>query len=336
MSKPRIAVLLSKSRKTDCISKEDFNRLTGFSEILYDDSETIAAERCVQLLQDVDACITGWGTPSFPEHSLDGASRLKLIAHSAGSVKALLANVKDSIMQKNIIVTNAVVSLGIAVAEFTLGMILMTMKRAWWFSRLTSRGKWREQEEFERVKEPYGAFIGIIAASNVGRHLIRLLEPFDVTILVYDPYLSNKDAEGLGVRKVPLEELLRLSDVVSIHAPATEQTRHMIRTKQLRLMKPGAILVNTARGSIIHEDELIEELATGRITACLDVIDPEPPLPSSPLRQMPNVILTPHIAGAASENRFRNGRYTIDDLEQYFRDGSVSHPVNFEHWDILA
>jgi len=336
MHRPKIAVLLGENTKESCISNEDFQRLNNFSDVVYQKCEKVVEDTAVKLMKDVDGCLTGWGTPVFSDSFLEAAPNLKIIAHSAGSIKKMLAGVKDSIIDKDIVVTNAVASLGMAVAEFTLGMMLMTMKRAWWFADLARQGKWKEYEEHKKVKEPYKAVIGIIAASNVGQHLIKLLNPFDVTILIYDPYLSANRAAELGVKRVSLDELMQSSDVISIHAPATAQTENMINKNNLKLMKDGAILINTARGSIIEENDLIKELETGRVTACLDVTDPEPPAVDSPLRKLPNVILTPHIAGAVCNNKLRNGKFAVDNLESYFKEGKVADKVEIKNWDILA
>ena len=336
MSKPKIAVLLTKEMKESCISSEDWERLNSLSEVMHEERDQVTEQLVMELIKDADGVVTGWGTPAFPKASIDNAGRLRIIAHSAGSIKVLLGQVKDTIIQRNIQVTSSVASLGIGVAEFALGMILTTMKRVWWFAGLTKKGKWIEGEQVVKVKEPYKAVIGIIAASSVGRHLIKLLSHFDVTILVYDPHLSKDEASDLGVKKVSLEELMKNADVVSIHAPATAQTRHMINKDNLKLMKDEAILINTARGSVINEKDLIEELETGRITACLDVTEPEPPCAESPFRNLQNVILTPHIAGAISNDRLRNGKYAVDDLESFFKNGYSIHPVDFARWDILA
>lgn len=336
MRKPRIAVLLSKEMRRNCISEEDFQRLSNFAEVVYESEDAITEEIAIKWMENVDGCLTGWGTPVFSDTFLKVAPKLKVIAHSAGSVKLMLGKIIEQIKERNIVVTNAAVSLGKAVAEFTLGMMLMTMKRAWWFRDLTREGKWREETERKKVIEPYGITVGIIGASNVGRHLIKLLKQFDVKIMAYDPYLSEEEASALGVSKVSLENLMSCSDIVSLHAPATEETKHMINKTNLRLMKDGTIFINTARGSIVNEQDLIKELETGRITACLDVTDPEPPDINSPLRKLPNVVLTPHIAGAIANNRLRNGRYAVDELERFFRGEKILYEVNLSHWEHLG
>ena len=336
MKKPKVAVLLNKDMRENCISEEDFRRLESFSEVIYDPQNIITEESAVQLMQNAEGCLTGWGTPAFSEAFLEAAPYLKIIAHSAGSVKAILEKIRGNIQKKNIVVTSAASSLGIGVAEFTLGIMLMTMKRTWWLRDLVKEGKWRDESEGKKVIESYKATLGIIGASYVGRHLIRLLTLLDANILLFDPYLTEDEAKYLGVEKVSLEDLMTRANVVSLHAPATEETKHMINKSNLKLMKDGAIFINTARGSIVKEQDLIEELKTGRITACLDVTDPEPPDVQSPLRRLPNVILTPHIAGATANNRLRNGCYAVDELEGFFQGKEIHYQVDLDMWERLA
>ncbi|MFA5857550.1 MAG: hydroxyacid dehydrogenase [Elusimicrobiota bacterium] len=337
-NKPKIAVLLNTQMKNNCISTEDYIRLNTFADVRFEDTPKLSTELMLKLSSGADALLTGWSTPVITPEVLTSAPSLKMIAHSAGSVKVMLAQVKDVLIQNNVVVTNANTALGIGVAEFTLGMMLTTMKRAWWLCKNTVNGRWMDENERKKVVEPYGAVIGIIGASRVGRHLIKLLKNFDLKeILVYDPYLTLDDANNLGVRKVELEELLKTADVVTLHAPSTEETKHMLGLHEFAMMKENAIFINTARGAIVNEPEMIEELKRGRITVCIDVTDPEPPKPDNSLRSLPNVILTPHIAGAVAQNRLRNGRDVIDDLERYFmKNEKVQYPVNLTHWDRLA
>ncbi len=324
--------------KTACIAEEDFWRLQTFSDVVYDETSIVSQDFMLKLIKNVDGCITGWGTGAFNPGMLNLAPQLKIISHTAGSIKVMLKNVRDEIKKRDIIVTNATVSLGMGVAEFALGLMLMTMKRAWWLRELVTKGKWKVEEEIRKTCEPYGAVVGVIGASKVGRHFIKLLKNFELKkILVYDPYLTEADADNLGVEKVGLEELMSRSDVVSVHAPSTEQTKNMLNKTNLKLLKDGAVVINTARGAIVNEQDLTDELKTGRIIACLDVTEPEPPKPDSLLRTLPNVILTPHIAGAVHQNRLRNGKHIVDDLERFFvKHEKLLYQVNLDLWDQLA
>ena len=159
--------------------------------------------------------------------------------------------------------------------------------------------------------------IGIIGASNVGRHVIKLLGSFSVEILLYDPFVKPEEAKALGVTLVGLDELLRLSDIVSLHAPEKPDTIHMLNAERLAMMKDDALVINTARGALIDEKAFIRELEKGRFFAFLDVTDPEPPAADSPLRKLENVVITPHSAGCI-ENCGRMGEMAAEELRRFF------------------
>jgi len=223
------------------------------------------------------------------------------------------------------------------VAEFTFGMMLVSMKAVWSLHAAASRSIWDRAGVMEWVREPYGATVGIVGASAVGREMIRLCRTLALSaILLYDPYVSAEDAKALGAIKVDLDELMRRSDVVSLHTPSTDETHHLIHAENLALLRDHAIFINTARGRCVDEAALIAELEKGRIFACLDVTDPEPPAPGSPLYALPNCVLTPHVAGAVKENTFRQGRLVADQIEAYARGNPLPGEVDLTQHDRLA
>jgi phosphoglycerate dehydrogenase-like enzyme len=173
----------------------------------------------------------------------------------------------------------------------------------------------------------YRRTVGIVGASHIGRRVIGLLAPFDVAVLLYDPHVQPDDEICRRAPLVGLEELLAGSDVVSLHAPSLPSTRHMIGDRQLRAMRDGATFINTARGALVDEAALIAELATGRISAVIDVTDPEIPPPDSPLFTLPNVFLTPHIAGAIGTERSRLGDLAVDEIERFIAGRPLQHQV---------
>ncbi|MGH3739307.1 MAG: NAD(P)-dependent oxidoreductase, partial [Micromonosporaceae bacterium] len=181
-----------------------------------------------------------------------------------------------------------------------------------------------------------GVVIGVVGASRIGRRVIALLGALDATILLADPYVPPEQAAALGVELVTLDELLAASDVVTLHAPATPRTRRLLDRRRLRLLRDGATLVNTARGSLIDEAALVEELVTGRIDAVLDVTDPEPPRPDSPLYELPNVFLTPHLAGALGNEIPRLTESALDELARYAAGEPFAYPVRAEEFDHIA
>ncbi|MGH3164865.1 MAG: NAD(P)-dependent oxidoreductase, partial [Trebonia sp.] len=172
-----------------------------------------------------------------------------------------------------------------------------------------------------------GIVVGVVGASRVGRRVLDLLVNLDVSVLLADPYVTGEEAAALGPAKTTLEELLRVSDIVTRHAPALPETRQMIGKEQVAEMKDEAVLINTARGALIDTDALIAELRTGRIEAVLDVTDPEPLPRDSPLFDLPNVQLTPHIAGAMGNEVPRLLEQAVAEVERLAAGLPLSHPV---------
>jgi phosphoglycerate dehydrogenase-like enzyme len=201
----------------------------------------------------------------------------------------------------------------IAVAEHTIMLMLAVLKRLVRFHIDVVAGKWRVGNLAEgKVYELAGKTLGIIGLGNIGKKVARRAAAFDVRTQYYDiARLTEEQEDALDVRFVLLDELLRTSDVVSLHVPLDDSTRHLIGARELALMKPSAILINTCRGPVADETALYRALKDGQIAAAgLDVMVEEPPAPNHPLFALPNVTLTPHSAGPTWENwtaRFRNG-----------------------------
>lgn len=149
-----------------------------------------------------------------------------------------------------------------------------------------------------------------------------------------DPYVGEDEAAALGVRLLPLDALLRRSDIVSIHAPATAETHHMIGRRELALMPDGAALINTARGSLVDHDALVDEVRGARISAVLDVTEPEPLPADSPLFELPGAFITPHLAGSQGNEVRRLGLSAVGELERLLAGVPLSHqvdPAGLEH-----
>lgn len=329
-TKPKVLLAMHRNLGEQIFKREDFEYFRSFVDVNEISSlpERVDVAFIKDNIKDIDICITCWGTPPFTKEILDNANRLKLIAHSAGTVKPIIT---DYVWERGIRVTSAAPAIAVAVAEMTLALMIISLKRILQFNELTHKGFWKFEEEIAKSRSLYNVTVGIVSASHVGRNVIRLLKNFQVDILLYDPYVSREEAERLGVKLVSLEELMSKSDVVSLHAPSLPETYHMINRENIKLLKPGAILINTARGSLIDESALIERLAKGDIFACLDVTDPEPPDINSPLRKLPNVILTPHIAGGNSiTDRWRQGKYIIGQIYQFVTKGTMDYEITKE------
>ncbi len=307
--------------------QQDLNRIKEMCDILDVEipQEKDDKDFLLKHIEDADIVISSWDTANFDEDVIAKAKNLKLLTHAAGSVKPV---VSDALFNRNIKVTSSAAAISYGVAEFCLGLILMAPKRVFWAAQATAAGQWREGiEVFNGAFEIYGQKIGVIGASNVGKHLIRLLSNFQCDVLLYDPYCSEQQAQELGVNKVEtLDELFEQCRIVSLNAPSTKQTENMIRGKHFKLLQDGSVFINTARGAIVNEQEMIEELKSERFIACLDVTEPEPPAEDNPLRTLPNVILTPHIAGTIAENMARLGTLVANEIEAFV----TNNPLHFE------
>jgi phosphoglycerate dehydrogenase-like enzyme len=266
------------------------------------------------LLAQTEVVVSGWGCPAFTPELLELAPRLRAIVSQGGAASPVLP--PGAGMQ--IRLSNAGDANATPVAEYTLAMILLANKDAFPATRLYrhEQAKIDREERFPHAGN-FGRTVGIVGASRIGRKVIQLLQAFDLRILVSDPTLDRQDAELLGVELVGLDHLMASSSVVSIHAPVLPSTTGMIGAGQLGLLETGATLINTSRGELMDQESLLAELRTGRINAVLDVTTPDVLPPGHELYSMPNVVLTPHIAGSMGNELARLGEHVLGELDRY-------------------
>lgn len=284
----------------------------------FDDEESRAA------LAQADVLITGWGAPTLSDEHLDSAPNLKYVLHAGGQAKAFLP---ASVHERDITVSNAGWVNAIPVAEFTVAMIILANKQAFQAQRLYRERRSLIDRELEfPTAGNVDKTIGVIGASRIGRIVIERLGDLDVGVLVYDPFLAPAEAARLGARLVELDELMTSSDVVTVHPPLNSSTVGLIGATELGAMRDGATLINTSRGLIVDQDALLAELRTGRIEAILDVTHPEVLPADDDLYRLPNVFLTPHIAGSMGAEIRRMGRHVGSELERITRGQPLAFP----------
>ncbi|WP_217208046.1 hydroxyacid dehydrogenase [Streptomyces sp. AC550_RSS872] len=276
-------------------------------------------------LAETEILLTGWGSPVVDAQVLDAAPRLRAVLHAAGSVKGIIA---PGVWDRGLAVSSAAGANALPVAEYTLGMILLAGKDVIAASERYRTGRGFTIAEIQPDIGNFGRRIGIVGASRIGRRVIELLRPFDFDVLLADPYVDQAEAAALGVRLLSLEALLRASDVVTLHAPAIPETDGLIGRAELAAMRDGTVLINTARGSLVDHDALVAELRTGRLTAVLDVTDPEPLPRDSPLFDLPGVFLTPHLAGSHGNEVRRLGLCAIAELERLLAGAPLLHRID--------
>ena len=316
MARPRVALAMSDTAFARLFTPRSLARLRDVAEV---------ADAEIGALGDVELLLTGWGCPPVDEAVLASAPRLRAIVHAAGSAKA---HVTPVCWARGILVSTAAEANAQPVAEYTLATILLANKAARRAERLyrERRGRVDALAELPAAGNA-GKTVGVVGASRIGRRVIELLRPFDLEVLVHDPYLAES---------TPLDDLLAAADVVTLHAPSLPSTRHMLDRRRLALMRDGATLINTARGALVDHDALIAELRSGRLCAVLDVTEPEPLPVDSPLYELPNVVLTPHIAGALGTEVRRLGDAAIDEVARYAAGEPFAQPLTAADLDRVA
>jgi phosphoglycerate dehydrogenase-like enzyme len=329
--RPRVVLAMSGHTQDRLFTPRLADRLRAVADVDLDVRVEDFAQpeaRAATILEGAEILLTGWGAPRVAARALDLMPRLRAVVHAAGSVKFLIA---PEVFERGIQVTTSADANAVPVAEFTFATIVYAAKRADRFARAYHAH--RDGGQRGDVGLPPDAIganditVGIVGASRVGRRVLDLLKHLSVDVLITDPYLSRADAEALGTVKTTLDDLMARSDIISLHAPALPETKHLIGRDQLAVMRDNAVLINTARGALIDTEALIDELRSGRIEAVLDVTDPEPLPADSPLFELPNVRLTPHIAGALGNEVPRLLQQAIGEIERLAAGQPLSHPV---------
>lgn len=333
-TKPRAALAMD-PKAADAVLKPAVRRRLGevveLAEPVLSDFTTAAARR---VLPGVELLITGWGCPPLDAAVLAQAPRLRAVAHTAGSVRGHLT---EECWARGIEVSTAAAANAAPVAEYTLAMILLANKRV-----LPAARAYRQQRSRDDWLLPdpqlgnYRRTVGILSASLVGRRVIELLRAHELRILLYDPYVGEAEAAALGVAKAGLAELFAASDVVSVHTPLLAATRHLVSGEMLALLRDGATLINTARGAVVDQEALTEELRGGRIRAVLDVTDPEVPPVDDPLWECENALLTPHLAGSQGNELDRLAESALQEVRRWAAGEGFAHAVRPEQKELLA
>jgi phosphoglycerate dehydrogenase-like enzyme len=286
-----------------------------------------------RVLQDVEVIMSGWGAPLMDNEFLSLAPNLRAVFYGAGSIRYFTT---EALWNKGVRVTSAYAANAVPVAEFTLSQILFCLKCGWQLSQAYKRDTTAYHDR-SAMKGAYGSTVGLISLGMVGRHVCQLLRPFDVNIIAFDPFISRAEADSLNVRLYTLDEVFANADVVSLHTPLLPETVGMITGRHLASMKDHSSFINTSRGAVVRENELVEVLSKRPdLHAVLDVTDPEPPQPGSPLLSLPNVTLTPHIAGSLAGECRRMGRYMLEELHRYLNGEHLLWGIGRERAKTLA
>lgn len=328
----KIAVLVNAKSREAVFGEKYFSRLSQLGDLRIYDQETFDDKAYyLDFVKGSNVIVTSWGSPLLDQDVLDVCPDLELICHAAGSPKPILG---DAVIAKKIPTTYSACALGEGVAETALAFAISGAKHFYWLNNDTTNGLWKENAR--QAVDFYDITVGVVSGGFVGRHFIKLLQNFNVDVLLYDPTMTAEQVAALGATKAELDEMLSKSDVISIHAPSIPATAKMLNASNLPLIKDGAILINTSRGAVFDEPALIEELKKGRFYACLDVTDPEPPALENELRTLKNVILTPHVAGCITNGKRRIAKHVCEEIERFNNGEPLRTPVIFENLSKMA
>jgi phosphoglycerate dehydrogenase-like enzyme len=285
-------------------------------------------------LADVELLVTGWGCAPITADVLAAAPRLRAIVHTAGTVRQ---HVTEECWDRGIVVSSAAAANAVPVAEYAVAMILLAGKRVPEIAR-RFRAE-RVQQDWNAIFPDagnYRATVGLLGASLIGRRVADLLRPFDLEVLLHDPYVADAEVRSLGAEPVGLDELFARGRVVSLHAPLLPSTEGMVDARLLALMADGATLLNTARGGLVDHAALEREVLSGRLHAVLDVTSPEPLPARSPLWDCDGVLLTPHVAGSKGNELRRLADAAADEVQRWAAGHPFAHPVRRELLPLTA
>ncbi|MFB7216364.1 hydroxyacid dehydrogenase [Streptomyces sp. NPDC056255] len=296
--------------------------------------DDFSTDRARAVLADTELLVTGWGCPPLDAAVLDAAPRLRAVVHTAGSVRG---HITEACWERGIEVSSAAAANALPVAEYTVAMILLSGKRA--LERAHDYRAQRRRDDWLTIPDRvgnYGRTVGILSASMIGRRVVELLRPYDLPVLLHDPYVSEAEAAALGVRPVGLAELFAQSDVVSVHTPLLPATHGLVSRELLTSMRPDAVLINTARGAVVDQDALVDVLRQDRIRAILDVTDPDALPAAHPLWDCDNALITPHLAGSQGNELGRLVDLAAGEAGRWAAGDGFAHPVRRERLAFLA
>lgn len=282
-------------------------------------------------LSEVEFLLTGWEGPHLDGRILEKLPGLRAVFHGAGSIRG---TVTDAFWEKDLPITSSYSANAVPVVEFTLSQILFCLKKGWQHAREV-----RKTKSFVRlpVSGNYRSRVGILSLGMIGRMVCQRLQAFDLEVVAWDPVCPPEVFAGLDVPQVSLEEIFETADLVSVHTPLLDSTRGFLGYEHFSRMKQGATLLNTARGALIREEDLARILKErSDLFAFLDVTFPEPPAEDSPFYTLPNVVVTPHIAGSMDRECERMGDLAASELERFLRGEPLQHRISREQAAAMA
>lgn len=330
--RPRALLAMDAGFRSRTYTPESLERLARRVDWICEPLEPGALGLDPSVLSNVEVVFSGWGAPAFDEAFFDAAPRLRAIFYAGGSIRYL---VPPGFWERGIVISSAYGMNARPVACFALGAILLGLKHVWYYARHAHvEGRFPARRPMPGT---YRSTVGLVSLSQTGIRVAELLADHDLRVLAYDPLWSPEGMRSIGVTLASLEEIFGSSDVVSIHLPLLPETRGLITGRLVASMPTGATLINTARGQVIDEAALVDVLASRPdLTAVLDVTVEEPPPASSPLYRLPNIMLTPHIAGSLDGECARMGDCMVEEFERWLTGAPLRWSISREQFKTIA
>lgn len=283
----------------------------------------LSGDDLANAIADADAVLVRSAT-KITRASLAKADRLKAIGRAGVGVDTIDV---DAASARGIPVLTAPAGNTIAAAELTMALLLAVARKVPAADRSMKAGEW-DRKSFNGI-ELYGKTLGLVGAGRIGGQVAKRARAFGMQVMVYDPYLTPERAMELDVRLAPLTEVIAQADVLSVHVPLTEATANLIGASQLASMKKGALLLNVARGGVVNEQALLDALTSGHLAgAALDVYEQEPLGKDSPLRTLPNVVMTPHLGASTAEAQQNVAIEIAEAVRNCLANGDLANAVN--------
>lgn len=305
---------------------ERIAELESIGRVTWNDSQRqFTPEELGRAVAGKEICVTGWGAPSFDAGVLAHADRLRLIAHTGGSVRPY---VTDACYEKGVRAVSGNEVFAESVAESVIAYALASLRDIPRFSGDLARGIWPDSFDNRGLLD---RTVGIVGYGMIARYVVGMLQPFHCPIRVFSRHIQPEELKRQGMERAALGEIFADCDVVSIHSGMTPENRHLVTGELLARMKPGALLINTARGPIIDEAALARALRTQDIHAVLDVYEAEPLPPDSPLLGCGNAILMPHMGGPTIDRRLAVTRSVLADIRRFLAGEAMSCEISRDY-----
>ncbi len=296
----KIVVTIPKGDVFDSFFDEEAKKmLSELGEVAYNETDRrYSEEELCEKLKDADVCITGWGDGPFSERVVGCFNKLKVIAHTGGSVGNITP---DCVYDKGITVLSGNEIYADSVAEGVICYILSSLRRIPYYTDKMQREGWHEKDWYNEGL--IGKKVGIVGFGAISRYLVEYLKPFKCHVCVCSRHMSDEEAEKYSVEKKDMDYIFSNCDVISLQLAQNKENHHVISSEYLEKIKKGVLLVNTSRGSILDEEALVKAIEKNGFRAVLDVYEHEPLPMDSVLRNNDSIMLIPHMGGPTMDRR---------------------------------